>query len=153
MSNETDRTTPRPWGVGRYGNDVDNPTTHAILAEFLDTPITVALLGNSRHEPRSVDTVQANAALIVRAVNSHEALVAACEKMIEWAEWGVRRDIDLCADDPDENYESPYSADVNAHKQIRGDILKARAALALARGEQPPAAERRAQILNERAEQ
>ena len=71
---DTDKATARPWSVNHIGEGVyrrealfdDN---HGQIAEMIDA-------GNGA----------ANAALIVRAVNSHDGLVEACERLVAHVE-------------------------------------------------------------------
>jgi hypothetical protein len=92
--------TPRPWRNGEYDKITD------------DKGETITLQGFALSMGRN-DEAAANAALIVRAVNSFDALVAACE--------AVAAHID------------PEAPIPNTSK--RDAMLKLRAALALARGE------------------
>ena len=71
MSKETDKATPRPWQIAQYGNEEP-----ASLIGIVKGDTTIALLGNSDHKQGNI---AANAALIIRAVNSYDKLVEACE--------------------------------------------------------------------------
>ena len=109
--NETDRATPRPWhvnhiGEGVYRREAVFSEDHGQIMELIDA-------GNGA----------ANAALIVAAVNAHEALVEAASALLAELEPETRRPCDTLI----ARYWRPVAA--------------LRDALALARGEvQPPIA-------------
>ena len=71
MSNEreTDKATPRPWVVEHDGESDERTYFPVITFEARNIAVVEAYYGDGA----------ANAALIVRAVNAHEALVTACE--------------------------------------------------------------------------
>lgn len=102
MSN--DKATPRPWAWEWCGVD-------AIITKGDSVPPNIGFLFGDT--PEMHEAAAANAALIVRAVNSHDALVAALHDLREW----VR---------------NPGPDDGAANDAI---ILAADAALALAKGE------------------
>jgi len=75
MSNEKDRATPRPWSVSR--NNAGAIPPHFQPPEILGRgghACVAAQLGNGPE-------AEANAALIVRAVNSHDKLVEALTEL------------------------------------------------------------------------
>ena len=75
MSNEQDKATARPWTVAEYADGALRVEARDDNGEFC-VPATIAGDANdSEYGP----IARANAALIVRAVNAHEALVEACE--------------------------------------------------------------------------
>ena len=69
MSKDTDRATPRPWAVEHDGESDERTCFPVITFEARNIAVVEAYYGDGA----------ANAALIVRAVNAHEALVTACE--------------------------------------------------------------------------
>lgn len=86
----------------------------------VDTGSRKVFLGMIRSRPSKSET-EANAAFIVRAVNSHDALVEALEGLRSWAAEAQKRL-------PVETW-----ADLESHGTVQ--ILDATAALALAKGE------------------
>ena len=86
---KTDRATPRPWmaaGTVEIGPGTCRPRiygpTERIAGDVVDQLICVCDSQGLYHSAATSDEMdveaRANAALIVRAVNSHDALVAAC---------------------------------------------------------------------------
>lgn len=69
----TDKTTARPW-------DVFAPHQLADSLRIFSGTHYIGSIGNSDDE---VEITNANAALIVKAVNLHDELVHACEKALE----------------------------------------------------------------------
>ena len=114
MSNETDRATPRPWRVWDSRPNRNN----LLFVEAVQEPekLIAALMVTNYPD----DEAEANAALIVRAVNSFDALTAALQGMVKLNS--------LLLEKTDGGF---YSAGNN------GYIQQARAALALA-GEVKP---------------
>ena len=110
MSNETDRATPRPWNTGGVMTSVE------VWPKGWNVPMHIADCDPRGRSPDSEQERVANAALIVRAVNSHDALVEALEGMVKLNS--------LLLEKTDGGF---YSAGNN------GYIQQARAALALAR--------------------
>jgi len=106
MSNETDRATPRPWRI-ETGRATDHVADDIFIVDA--NGAEVAKLATSLDESDGE-----KAALIVRAVNSHEKLVEACEYLM-----GILT--------PNQLYGKP------GQDEPLG-ITNARAALAVARG-------------------
>lgn len=75
------KNTALPWKIGSKiaGKHISKCIDHIVIEQSGDTPKYVACtLGYNSTEERD-----ANAALIVRAVNSHEALVEACKSVLD----------------------------------------------------------------------
>lgn len=76
----SDKTTPRPWAAVPMGFNVSKsgliiPAIGAEIHPYADVVAKVGVIGT----PRTAEQVWADAALIVRAVNSFDALVLALE--------------------------------------------------------------------------
>ena len=74
-----DNTTPRPWRFDTIKRAVTMGSTRDRMVRTVDGEIVASLDGD-------IATAQANAALIVRAVNSHDALRDALAEMLADAE-------------------------------------------------------------------
>ena len=108
MSKETDTATPRPWmaaGTVEIGPGTCRPRiygpTERIAGDVVDQLICVCDSQGLYHSAATSDEMdaeaRANAALIVRAVNAHDALVEACEAVLAAMPSGCRatlREID-----------------------------------------------------------
>ena len=105
MSNETDKAPPRPWAVHREDGII------TIIFDPMYGPVQDQLIPILKMPQNAVN--EARAALIVRAVNSHDKLVEACEMA-------------KAALNPHESYSAAAAA-------IAWDYV--RAALTLAKGE------------------
>jgi len=70
MSNEQDKATARPWVVEHDGESDERTYFPVITFGARNIAVVEAYYGDGA----------ANAALIVRAVNAHDKLVAACER-------------------------------------------------------------------------
>ena len=82
----TSKATARPWRVGDAGTTVFGPPNGNPSPKTIATISYAKLRGVEQY-----DESAANAALIVRAVNSHEALVAALRDLLDGSEpWDVR---------------------------------------------------------------
>lgn len=113
--------TPTPWRVGDAGHTIFGPLSQA------PCPITVAMI--PAPTPRcTLDERRANAAFICRAVNSHEALVAALKSCCELLNSPAVAT--FCA-----GMDLPVSRDV-LRDACSLRISEIRAALALAEGRQ-----------------
>lgn len=99
---ETDGATPRPWRVA--------PDDLSVMGA---APVHRHICGTVSNHVPTLAEMRANARLIVRAVNSHDALVAALEDIVTRLVTGF----------PDANEYPP--------------VKKARSALSLARGQTP----------------
>ena len=80
--------TPRPWKMEdteRGIHNVDEFMFHVVGPDF-ETNYEHLVLDNENYYPHDVS--RANAALIVRAVNAHDGLIAALEA-VEWTPFGV----------------------------------------------------------------
>jgi len=83
-ANETDKTTPRPWIVACINEIHDHRAKFdSSGARIGDTPNRIAKI---EYPYANEDEQEANAVLIVRAVNCHDSLVEACEQISEWYE-------------------------------------------------------------------
>ena len=121
MSNETDRATPRPW----FCNTASNRHGMADIFEQAANPADQATLLARDLDP-------ANAALIVRAVNAHdalrEALAATRQQLVDV--YAAIHDMGLAGRFVDDG--------TNMMSEAETAIGRADAALALARGEVQP---------------
>jgi len=75
MSKDTDRATPRPWVVEHDGESDERTYFPVITFEARNIAVVEAYYGDGA----------ANAALIVRAVNAHDALVEDLEYIVDAA--------------------------------------------------------------------
>ena len=75
MSNDTDKATARPWDLRGAGGN----SSRDIWGGGQSIAWALTAAGKEIDHP-DLATAIANAALIVSAVNSHDALVEACEK-------------------------------------------------------------------------
>lgn len=81
----TQEHSPLPWSVDPHNNILASYDTDAINPDDGkpgDCPVVAKIPGMFG---ASSDTAQANAAFIVRAVNSHDALVSALKEMVLFA--------------------------------------------------------------------
>ena len=135
MSKETDRATPRPW---HNGGQVVFPDDRAgcTIAVLPDDEARVTQNGVVYGPCMTTEEQRANAALIVRAVNAHEALVEACEAALAAIGGIGTEDQGLMNVGTEENpsYETAFGLAVN-EVEIDDAIELVKAALALARGE------------------
>lgn len=104
--------TPRPWAYDKDTGDIEGPKRLGKIAQVLDENGDTYLTGVTPG-PHKVDIAIANAALIVRAVNSYDAMREALEAVIK--HW--------------------HSKPSNFERQEPEYLKLARAALALAKGE------------------
>ena len=81
MSNEP-KHSPMPWRVTVAGHIAGQDGFVPIRTPFHDRAFKD---GPARSTIHPETQLQANTALIVRAVNAHDALVAACKAAMEWA--------------------------------------------------------------------
>ena len=127
---KTDRATPRPWmaaGTVKIGPGTCRPRiygpTERIAGDVVDPLICVCDSQGLYHSAATSEEMdaeaRANAALIVRAVNSYDKLVVACEAALRT----IREDAPALM-------EPRWGPDSGEH----GTVRKLRAALALARG-------------------
>ena len=78
---DTSKATARPWATSAV-TEADGSTIWDVCA---------ADAGDMIADLKGLDNAEADAALIVRAVNSHEALVAALRDLLDGSEpWDVR---------------------------------------------------------------
>lgn len=74
---QTDKATPRPWKATFDNTYIDSESAGERIAS----------LTGSRERQES------NAALIVKAVNNHDALLEACKEVLHWVEGGAEADL------------------------------------------------------------
>jgi hypothetical protein len=91
--------TPTPW---THDAESDWPSEDFVLIEIRAGNKRITELGGSNdadeEEPCSnVETTRANAAFIVRAVNSHDELLAACKSLMD--KLSIRRDPTMTIED------------------------------------------------------
>ena len=103
----SEKATPRPWRRGKSG---DAQFIFAI-GDGTRPAVTVAELwyGTLSREERN-----ANADLIVTAVNSHDALVETCELAQQYIEWELAE------------YLGHHPQTLNAYEKIKAALAKAR---------------------------
>jgi len=113
------------WGIGAKGNvSPFIANVGDVMQQVSDCPETLV----------GFDANKANAALIVRAVNAHDALVAALEPFAEVCGWIERaRELDRTISFPDWLHATGTGA-TSAWPIKESDFNAAHAALALARG-------------------
>ena len=111
--------TPTPWGKRRALRPVDGEYDCGIWAEIEDRPHVIAECYGRVSDTIRPDA-EANAAFIVRAVNAHEALVEALNRLERWSTPFIE--------------DTPISAET-LWREFPAAIKNARAALALAKEE------------------
>ena len=128
MSKDTDRATPRPWAVCD-----DRPDGELCIVTGDEHRLPIALVDTQNTGDAQAT---ADAALIVAAVNAHDALVAACEAALAAIGGIGTEDQGLMNVGTEENpsYETAFGLAVN-EVEIDDAIELVKAALALARGE------------------
>jgi len=126
MSNETDRAVARPWTV-----DTEDPS---VVRDTDGWEVCECQYGKAHDLTGATDAYRA--ALIVAAVNAHDALVEACEAALAAIGGIGTEDQGLMNVGTEENpnYETAFGLAVN-EVEIDDAIELVKAALALARGE------------------
>jgi len=121
MATKTEHTpTPwRAWGDEVYGQCDETATRPGNTTLAVKTQMAVLVCDTSMSLATSLEQDDANAAFIARACNSHDALLAACEELLELAAEAMVR----------ANYSDNTNYDTGAL------LASAIAALALAKGE------------------
>lgn len=116
----TTQHTPTPWKLEHEASDAFNI--------YGNDPFGLVALARVSKEGFDPVTAATNAQLIVRAVNSHQALVGALQALVQWMDAsGLSHSKPVGVGTPLET--KPFEFDV---------VTKARAALALAKGETTP---------------